>query len=200
MYLSQALGIGTTPIFRSDVVPVARVTPAMLREAVRRDPERRAASRRRGAGGTLKKFVESGGGLLVAAGDRTTWPQGEADLLPGTLGPAVDRTSGAARRSASATTATPCSRSSRRRAAATSPPRASSATARSTTGPNDRVLARFDDGAVAAAERQVGAGRVIVLTSTLDDSCNDLPVKPVYLPLVHQLVKYLAQFEQPRPG
>ena len=58
------------------------------------------------------------------------------------------------------------------------------------------MLARFDDGAVAAAERRTGAGRVIVWTSTLDDSWTDLPVKPVYLPLVHQLVSYLARYEQ----
>ena len=41
-------------------------------------------------------------------------------------------------------------------------------------------------------------GRVIVWTSALDDSYTDLPLKPVYLPLVHQLVKYLGQFEAPR--
>ena len=51
---------------------------------------------------------------------------------------------------------------------------------------------------MAAAERKVGAGRVIVWASALDDSYSDLPRKPVYLPLVHQLVKYLAQFESPR--
>jgi hypothetical protein len=66
------------------------------------------------------------------------------------------------------------------------------------TAPGDRVLARFDDGAVAAAERKVGAGHVIVWASALDDSYSDLPKRPVYLPLVHQLVKYLAQFEAPR--
>ena len=36
---------------------------------------------------------------------------------------------------------------------------------------------------------------MIVWTSALDDSWNDLPRRPVYLPLVHQLVQYLAQFE-----
>jgi hypothetical protein len=60
------------------------------------------------------------------------------------------------------------------------------------------VLARFDDGAVAAAERKIGLGRVIVWTSALDDSYTDLPRRPVYLPLVHQLVKYLGQFESPK--
>ena len=59
-----------------------------------------------------------------------------------------------------------------------------------------RASRNYDDGAVAAAERRTGAGRVIVWTSTLDDSWTDLPVKPVYLPLVHQLVSYLARYEQ----
>ena len=57
------------------------------------------------------------------------------------------------------------------------------------------MLARFDDGAAAAAERRVGNGRVIVFGTSLDDSWNDLALKPVYLPLVHQLTKYLARYE-----
>jgi hypothetical protein len=61
----------------------------------------------------------------------------------------------------------------------------------------DRVLARFDDGAVAAAEKKIGAGRAIVWTSTLDDSWTDIGVKPIFLPLVHQFARYLAQYEQP---
>ena len=196
LYLSQALGISTTPIFRTEVVPVTRVTPANFEKrsvVILNDVPFPSA----GASGTLKKYVEGGGGLLIAAGDRTTWPQGEADLLPGTLGPSVDRTARGATlgfrdyghavfeifkapRSGDFSAA----RIYRYRTL--------------TTGPNDRVLARFDDGAVAAAERKVGLGRVIVLTSTLDDSYSDLPKKPIYLPLVHQLVKYLGQFEAPR--
>jgi hypothetical protein len=63
-------------------------------------------------------------------------------------------------------------------------------------GPTDRVLAQYDDGAVAAVEKRVGSGRVIVWTTSLDDSWTDLALKPVYLPLVHQFTKYLSQFEQ----
>jgi len=65
------------------------------------------------------------------------------------------------------------------------------------TGPADRILARFDDGAVAAAERSVGAGRSVAWTTTLDDSWTDIAVKPIFLPLVHQLVRYLAHYEPP---
>ncbi len=63
--------------------------------------------------------------------------------------------------------------------------------------PDARVLARFDDGGVTGVERRIGSGRVVVWTSTLDDSWSDLALKPVFLPLVHQLVRYLARYEQP---
>src|SRR6185503_5186963 len=60
-----------------------------------------------------------------------------------------------------------------------------------------RPLARFDDGAVALAERRLGAGRVVVWASTLDTFWNDLAIKPVFLPFVHGLVKYLGQHVDP---
>ncbi len=196
LYLSQALAVGTTPVFHTDVVPVTRVTPANFEKravVILNDVSFPTA----GAGGTLKKFVEGGGGLLVAAGDHTSWPQSEADLLPGTLGPSVDRTSRGATigfrdYSHAVFELFKAPRSGDFSAARIYRYRTL------TTGPNDRVLARFDDGAVAVAERKVGAGRVIALASTLDDSYSDLPLKPIYLPLVHQLVKYLGQFESPR--
>ena len=84
-----------------------------------------------GGGGVLKRFVERGGGLLVVSGDRATWPQGEAELLPGTI--RRDRSiarRAAADRSGFWITATRCSKCSRRRAAATSPPPTCSATGR----------------------------------------------------------------------
>jgi hypothetical protein len=65
-----------------------------------------------------------------------------------------------------------------------------------TVTPSSHVLARYDDGGVAAVERKVGTGRVIVWTTTLDDTWTDLAVKPVFLPLVHQLTRYLARYEQ----
>jgi len=194
LFLQKALSIGTTPAFQVDVTSAMRAAPSSLdKRAViilNDTPFPPAAGN-----GFLRKFVERGGGLLIVAGDRTTWPQSEAALLPGTLGPVVDRVSG---RSGSLGYLD----YSHAVFEVFKAPRSGDFSAahvfryrRLQPAPGDRVIARFDDGAVAAAERKVGQGRVIVWTSTLDDSWTDIGVKPVFLPLVHQLVRYLARYE-----
>ena len=40
-------------------------------------------------------------------------------------------------------------------------------------------------------------GRVIAFTSTLDNTWNDFPNAHLFLPLVHETVRYLAQYEEP---
>jgi hypothetical protein len=55
-----------------------------------------------------------------------------------------------------------------------------------------QVLARYDDGSVALAEHRVGEGRVLAWTSTLDAFWNDLARQPVYVPFVHQLIRYAS--------
>src|SRR5262249_912899 len=62
------------------------------------------------------------------------------------------------------------------------------------------VLARYDDGAVALAEKKVGRGRVLVFTSSLDTAWNDLALQPVFLPFLHQLVKYAGRHVDARPS
>ena len=47
------------------------------------------------------------------------------------------------------------------------------------------------------AERKLGSGNVLLWTSTLDNYWNDLALKPVYLPFVHQIIRHLATYEQP---
>ena len=60
------------------------------------------------------------------------------------------------------------------------------------------VLGRFDDGAPALVEHRVGRGRVLVWTTGMDNLWSDLPVQPVFLPLVHQMVRYLAGYSERR--
>jgi Aerotolerance regulator N-terminal/von Willebrand factor type A domain len=195
LYLTKALAVVSTPSFQPEVIPASRLTPAVFdkRSVVIFNDTVIPGSM---GGGALRRFVERGGGVLVVAGARSSWLTEDADLLPGKLGATVDRITGRsatlgrldythqifevfkAPRSGDFSSA----HVFRYRALAVDPA--------------SRVLANYDDGAVAAAERRTGAGRVIVWTSTLDDSWTDLAVKPVYLPLVHQMVRYLARYEQ----
>jgi hypothetical protein len=65
-----------------------------------------------------------------------------------------------------------------------------------------QVLARFDAGVPAVVARTgTGAskGRVLLWASTLDKSWTDLPVKPVFLPFVHQAARFLSAYKDAQP-
>ena len=90
LYLTTALDQSRTPAFKSDVVPLSRVTPSTI--------EHRSLIVLNDVGTVpvsldelLKRFVGQGGGLLVALGERTPWAGAAPPLLPGTLGAPVDR-------------------------------------------------------------------------------------------------------------
>ncbi|MBI2194581.1 MAG: BatA domain-containing protein [Planctomycetes bacterium] len=58
--------------------------------------------------------------------------------------------------------------------------------------PDAKCLASYDNDAPAILERRVGEGRVILFTSSCDPEWTDLPKRGIYVPLMHQLVRYLA--------
>jgi hypothetical protein len=194
-YLSRALAIGSAPPFQTEVVPSGRVTPQMLekRSAVVLNDSPLPPGL---AGGALRTFVQRGGGLLVAFGSQSAWPASENELLPGRLGAIIDRTESRGGTIGHRDYSHPVfelfkpARSGDFSAVRVQRYRAVEA------GTEDRVLARYDDGAVMVAEKRLGTGRVVVMTTSLDDSWNDMARKPIYLPLIHQLVRYLSQYEQ----
>jgi hypothetical protein len=62
------------------------------------------------------------------------------------------------------------------------------------------VLMRFSNEAPALVERQVGQGRVLLWTTSVDRDWSDLAIRPGFLPLVQQMVLYLADaLEDTRP-
>lgn len=149
------------------------------------------------AGRRLLAFVENGGGLLVALGPR-------AGGLPGAL-----------RDSVGAPAPEPVDRLRDRGGtmsitdfdhpafAPFSRPRSGDFSAarffryrRLPEPPGGEVLARLDDGSPAVVETRRGTGRVTVLASGLANEWNSLPVQPVFLPLIHQFVRYLADFSE----
>lgn len=149
------------------------------------------------AGGTasaIRDFVQEGGGLVVVLGERISWPSELGDLLPGVFTGPTDREEGRGGRLGHLEYDHPVFEVFRG-------PRSGDFTgarffrARGLTvaeSDSTRVLARYDDGSVALAEKWVGDGRVLVWTSTLDAFWNDLAVQPVFLPFVHQLVRYAS--------
>lgn len=56
-----------------------------------------------------------------------------------------------------------------------------------------QVLARYADGGPAVVEMALGAGRVLLWTTSLDQDWTDLPIRTAFVPLVHRTMRYLAQ-------
>lgn len=56
----------------------------------------------------------------------------------------------------------------------------------------ERVAARLTDGTPLLLEKQLGEGRVLLLTSGLENLTNDLPLHPVFVALVDRTAHYLS--------
>jgi hypothetical protein len=194
LYLSRALAVGDAPRF--DVVQrdVDSVTTDDLQSAgivIVNDAPMSA-----GAADRLARFVQRGGGLLIISGQHGTWPQEQASLLPMLPAEAVDRTRGQPARLVALEYGHSIFEPFR------APRSGDFSTARfygyraASAGRDGAVLARFDDGAPALVEKRVGAGRVLVWLSSFDLIWNDLAVKPVFLPFVHQMARHLASYRE----
>jgi len=140
---------------------------------------------------TLVRFVNNGGQMIVSTGPRTQADTFNATLqqvLPATLREAVQTKAGDSVAITEVKFDHPIFevfQESGRLAAANvigyfrSEPKA-----------NAGVLARFEDGSPALVEGSTGKGRVLLFTSSLGPSWNDLPLTPLYLPFIHQMVRY----------
>ncbi len=64
-------------------------------------------------------------------------------------------------------------------------------------GPPALVLS-YSDGEPAVMERAFGFGRVVQFSSTADAGWNDLPVRPVFLPLMHRTLGHLLARQEER--
>jgi uncharacterized membrane protein len=146
--------------------------------------------------GALVKFVNAGGQLIIATGPQTrpdTFNQALEQIAPATLREAVQTKSGDSAAITNVKFDHPIFevfQQSGRLAAANvvgyfrSEPRA-----------NATILARFEDGSPALLESTAGKGRVLLFTSSLGPSWNDLPLTPLYLPFIHQMVRYAGTRE-----
>jgi len=55
------------------------------------------------------------------------------------------------------------------------------------------VVLSYADGEPAVMERPFGLGRVVQFSSTADGAWNDLPVRPIFLPLMHRTLGFLLE-------
>jgi len=197
LYLERALGIGDQPRYRTTTKPAGNVRAADFegQEVVIWND---AAFPGGATGAALGEFVRAGGGLILVLGPRGSW-ESAGELFPATVGRVVDRDDpggafGFIDYGHAMFEVFRAPRSGDLSAARFFRYRPVTGTDAAT-----EVLARFDDGAPAILERRVGAGRVVVMTSTLDNYWSDLPVQPVFLPMVHQLTRYSAGWVEPSP-
>jgi len=193
LYLTRALSIGEAPRIELVGRTIETVSDTDVRTAavvILNDVQVPDATAVR-----LARFVGAGGGLLVAAGSHASWPAKGADVLPALPGAVIDRTTGTPSRLGALEYGHPVFDLFRA-------PRSGDFSAarfygyRGVDGAPTQVLARFDDGAPALMERRTGAGRALLWMSTLDLGWNDLPVKPVFLPFVHTMMRYLADYSE----
>ena len=196
LYLAQALAIGDSPKFESVTRQPENLSDDDLRRTslvvLNDTPVSTPLARR------LLKFVDQGGGMLVAAGARATWPR-DVDLLPASIGNPVDRTRGEPARVGGVEYGHPVFETFRA-------PRSGDFLAVRVYGYRNlgpvtgaQVLARFDAGAPAVLERRVGAGRVLMWASTLDQTWTDLPIRPLFLPFIHRAATHLVAYVPSQP-
>jgi Mg-chelatase subunit ChlD len=196
LYLARALAVSEAPRFEAVTRQIETLSDDDLRRSaavVLNDVAIQPSQARR-----LQRYVEQGGGLFVAAAERANWPQ-EVDILPGSIEGPVDRTRGDAARVGALEYSHPVFEPFRA-------PRSGNFSTvpvyqyRKVTPAKDaQVLAKFDGTAPAVLERRVGNGRVLLWASALDKSWSELPQRGVYVPFIHQALRHLASYTEPRP-
>ena len=195
LYLTRALAIGESPRFEATTHGVDGLTSESLSRTRVVILDDVAVADQTAA--RLQTFLAGGGGVLMAIGPRASWTPTRGDWLPVAVTATVDRTRGTpAKLSAidfghAVFEPFRAPRSGDFASARFYSYRAVTPTAGST------IVARFDAGEPALVERPVGRGRVAAWMSTLDLAWNDFPLKPVYLPFVHQMVRRLANYNEP---
>jgi len=157
----------------------------------------------------LVRFVSAGGGLFISVGDRvdaTVWNQRMAKLLPQPLG--LPRTASAlpGQHAGEIVDDRPAERLApidRNHPLLASFPEHGEGlvSARffkymlldpAPESPERSVILHYESGAPALVEKQVGKGRVMLLSTTVDREWTDLPIRAGFLPLVREAARRLV--------
>jgi hypothetical protein len=142
--------------------------------------------------GKLQNYLRQGGGLLIFAGDKFQpdhYNQKLAQVLPVALG---DKKTGAEATGEKIDKIDLSHPALQIFADTILQESLKSARVWSYARGTGKALISLANGDPLLLEQKVGAGKVMLLTSSADRDWNDLPVKTVYLPLIQSLTQYLA--------
>ncbi len=193
-YLRNALTTGENLPFNLEIKSAGSVNPGDLgayRVIILND-----AAVNQALAAQLVKFVEGGGGLIIAAGPHTepaAFNQAFQNFAPAKLEEAVQLRGDYVAMSEIKTDHPIFEVFNRGGRLATA---RVFGYVRSTANEGAGVIARFEDGNPALIETSRGGGKLLLFTSTLDASWNDLPLTPIYLPLVRQMARHLGEREE----
>jgi hypothetical protein len=195
LYLRRALAIARDPAF----VATVRTSPSPedVRAAdvvVLNDAPFPSGETGRG----LQRFLEGGGGLLWALGPHAAAiPESMRPMLGRVTGQPVDRLSARGAILAIADYGHPIFAPFRESRGADYGAVRVYRYRRLTPPDSARVLAWTDDGGPMLAEAPVGRGRALIWASDFGNEWNDLVVHGVFLPTVHEAIRYLAGHREP---
>jgi hypothetical protein len=207
-FLDAALRAGGSAFAVTNVLPdelsgrsLSGYAAVFLANVARPSPELAAA---------IGRYVEGGGGLFISVGDRVDadlWNQRMRAVLPQPLG--LKRTAAAppgGKSEGETVDLRPAERLApidRRHPLLSSFPARGEGLASARffqymllaplpDAPGRTLVLRYETGAPALVEADVGRGRVLLLTTTVDREWTDLPIRPGFLPLVQEAARYLA--------
>jgi Mg-chelatase subunit ChlD len=193
-YLERALSIGDRPRF--DVERRPNLSPSALNG--RSLMIVNGSSGLSAAGPAIESFLARGHGALIAL-DGGALPNALPPLLGARFGASIDRLSDNGGSIGFVDLDHPALRSFKQASGGDfSRSRFLKYRAADSLDPKTRVLARFDDGRAAIFEPDRGdaGGRVIVFAGPLDGVASDLPLQPLFLPLIQELARYAAGYEE----
>lgn len=201
LYLREAFATADKPAFHVVLRSVGRLRAEDVRAAtvVLLDDCRFPAGE---AGRALVEHVEAGAGLWVLLGSRSapeSWPEEARSLLPGAWSEPVDRLD------SGGVSLTNVDYDHRVFEVFSGPDAGHLSAPRFyryrplVVSDGGAVLARYTDGGTALAERRFGKGRVLLWGSPLDSRWSDLPVRPVFVPFVHQAGRFLGAVQTIKP-
>jgi len=193
VFLHNALALAHNPAFRVEHMAITELKPEDLPSwtvIIINDVALPAGP----LADALTDFVNAGGGLLVATGAavQQNWPTA---LLPGSPGRAVKAKQATAYNMTDFESDHPLSIDLGARNTVDLSLARVFRYRELQPGADDRAGARYSDGGAALLERQIGPGRVLLLTTTLDAHWNDIALQPAFLPFLHQSLRYLTAFE-----